>query len=397
MIDKNGNIINTPSAIAESFNDYFANIASSLKDDIRNRTEQDSTNTYQTYLKGRVSNSMYIRQVEPSEVHQIIKDFKNKATLDSKISALKIANSSFNFTHVLAKIINSSFTEGVFPTQLKTARVAPVHKGGSKTDVSNYRPISLLASFSKIYEKLMHNRILNFLESNNSLFDMQYGFRPGRSCEHALLKAQSILLSSMSKRQISLLLLIDFSKAFDMVEHSILLNKLEHYGIRGNVLKWMTSYLDNRLQFVSIDGKNSTTKHMKYGVPQGSILGPLLFIIYINDIPNISAIANFILYADDANIIITGESIEEIRVKLEQLTGGLLKWVDSNGLALNLKKTQYMIFSRSQQTNLASPLIIANTHIEHKTETRFLGVIVDDKLSWTKHIKTLQSTRIAPR
>ena len=390
LIDNNGNIINTPNAIAESFNDYFANVASNLKENINNRTEQGPVNAYQEYLKEPVPNSMYVREVEPGEVYSIIKNFKNKATLDSKISALKIANTSFNFTHTLAKIINSSFSEGVFPTQHKTARVAPVHKGGTKTDVTNYRPISLLTSFSKIYEKLMHNRIMDFLESNNSLFDMQYGFRPGRSCEHALLKAQSILLNSLSKRQISLLLLIDFSKAFDMVEHSILLKKLEHYGIRGTALNWMISYLENRLQFVTIDGKDSTTKHMKFGVPQGSILGPLLFIIYINDIPNISTIAKFILYADDANIIITGDSIEEVNFHLQQLTGELTKWVDRNGLALNLKKTQYLIFSR-QQTDLSCPLIISNTHIQRKSEARFLGVIVDDKLTWTRHIKTLQS------
>ena len=236
----------------------------------------------------------------------------------------------------------------------------------------------------------MHNRILDFLESNDSLFDMQYGFRPGRSCEHALLKAQSILLNSLNKRQISLLLLIDFSKAFDMVDHSILLKKLEHYGIRGTALKWMISYLDNRLQFVTIDGKDSTTKHLKYGVPQGSILGPLLFIIYINDIPNISTIAKFILYADDANIILTGNSIEEVVLQMDQLTSSLLNWIDCNGLALNLTKTQYMVFSR-QHIDTERPLMIANTYIERKTETRFLGVIIDEKLTWTKHIKTLQS------
>ena len=122
-------------------------------------------------------------------------------------------------------IINMSFQQGVFPEQMKTAKVVPIHKEGSKTDVGNYRPISLLTSFSKIYEKLMHCRILKFLDSNNSLYEMQYGFRPGRSCEHALLNAQNTLLESLSKRQISLLLLIDFSKAFDMVEHTTLLKK----------------------------------------------------------------------------------------------------------------------------------------------------------------------------
>ena len=243
---------------------------------------------------------------------------------------------------------------------------------------------------SKVYEKLMHSRIVNFLDSNNSLYDMQYGFRSGRSCEQALLKAQHILLESLSKKQISLLLLIDFSKAFDMVEHPILLRKLEHYGIRGPALKWMTSYLKNRSQFVSVSGVNSSSKHMQYGVPQGSILGPLLFIIYINDLPNISNEAKFILYADDANIIINGTNITDIMQQLNTLCNILPKWVISNGLALNLKKTKYMLFSR-RNIELPDELKILNTKIDCVKEARFLGVIVDEKLNWSAHIKTLKS------
>ena len=317
------------------------------------------------------------------ETYNIIKNFKNKSTLDIRISSLKIANTSIKFADTLAKIIDKSFTEGVFPEQLKSARVVPIHKEGLRT---------LLASISKVYEKLMHSRIINFLDSNNSLYDMQYGFRSGRSCEHALLKAQHILLESLSKKQISLLLLIDFSKAFDMVEHTILLRKLEHYGIRGLALKWMTSYLNNRSQFVSLSGVNSSIKHMQYGVPQGSILGPLLFIIYINDLPNIFNRAKFILYADDANIIINGANIADIVQQLNELCNILPYWVISNGLALNLKKTKYMLFSR-QNIELPDEFKILNKKIDRVKEVRFLGVIVDEKLNWSAHIKTLKSKK----
>ena len=182
----------------------------------------------------------------------------------------------------------------------------------------------------------MHTRLLNFLESNNSLFEMQYGFRPGRSCEHALLNAQRALLDSLNNRQISLLLLCDFSKAFDLVDHKILLKKLYHYGVRGPALDWLKSYLSNRKQFVSINNADSSTLELQYGVPQGSILGPLLFVIYINDIPEVANFAKFILYADDANIIITGATIEEVYNQLLSLINNLVKWVTCNGLTLNL-------------------------------------------------------------
>ena len=314
---------------------------------------------------------------------------KNKATLDTKISALKLASLDTKFVETLARVVTKSFEDGVFPQSLKLARVVPVHKGGSKTETSNYRPISLLTSFSKIYEKLMHNRIVDFMNSNNSFYEMQYGFRAGRSCEHAVLKAQSILLESLNKKQISLLLLIDFSKAFDMVEHSILLEKLQHYGIRGTALSWLKSYLENREQFVSVGGKNSSKTSITYGVPQGSILGPLLFVIYINDMPGIANFAKFILYVDDANIIVTGHNLLEIEEKLSRLSILLLKWVNDNGLLLNLRKTNYMIFTRQNiQQNVN--VMIGNTAIERKSETKFLGVIIDDRLTWTQHIRAIK-------
>ena len=393
LIDKDGTVINTPSAIAEHFNEYFSNIATTLKNDINNRAgHTESTNGYVNFLRQPVQNSIYIRKTNPQEIFEVIKKLKNKSTLDTKINALKIANSSHSFTNILARIINRSFEEGIFPHQLKNARVIPVYKGSSKTDVSNYRPISLLSVFSKIYEKLMHTRIADFLELNGSLHDMQYGFRQGRSCEQALLKAQNILLDSLNRNKVSLLLLIDFSKAFDMVEHSILLRKLEHYGIRGVALKWIESYLSDRMQFVSVSGVESSAKQMKYGVPQGSILGPLLFIIYINDIPNLAKFAQFILYADDANIILTGNSIAEVNQQLCELRKDLIYWVDCNGLALNLKKTNYIIFSRKRtERSLPSPFSILDVTIEQKTEARFLGIIIDENFTWAKHISAIRS------
>ena len=189
-----------------------------------------------------------------------------------------------------------------------------------------------------------------------------------------------------------MLLLIDFSKAFDMVNHDILLEKLHHYVIRGIANKWFSSYLADREQYVSVGNKNSSTSKLKYGIPQGSILGPLLFIIYINDLPNINKIVKFILYADDANIILTGDTISEINSKFSELSDALVSWVSSNELSLNIKKINYMIFTRKRNLNLDnfSPKIV-NLHIERKLVARFLGVLIDEKLSWSQHIAAIKS------
>ena len=383
-----GSIISSPVAVAEKFNDYFSNIAPKIKAEISSRTTFDPGGMRAT-LPNSPANSIYIQPVNATEVHDIIEKFKNKATLDTRIEPLKIANSCENFTTTLAEVVNSSFDQGQFPDALKIAKVVPIHKGGTKHEVSNYRPISLLSSFSKVYEKLMHNRVIKFLDTHNLLCENQYGFRPGRSCEHALLNAKNVILDTLSKKQIALLLLIDFSKAFDLVDHSILLHKLENYGIRGTALNWFKSYLSNRQQFVTINTYESTPKSMTYGVPQGSILGPLLFIIYINDLPQICELAKFIMYADDANIILTGNSLDEVYDQLNILTAALVKWVDNNGLALNLKKTNYMIFTRQRNINYRET-VISGVKIERKSEARFLGVIIDENLTWSQHISAIK-------
>ena len=388
--DHTGAIVSSPLSVAENFNSYFSSIAANLKSKHLNTCPGTVTENFSKFLKNPAKSSMFLTPTHDEEVGEIITNLKNKATLDTKISSLKLATRFPSFTCVIASLVNNSFTQGVYPQALKTARVVPIHKGGSKSEVSNYRPISLLSSFSKIYEKLMHARLIGYFDSNNLLYDAQFGFRPGRSCEHALLTAQHHLLSSMSKKQVSLLLLIDFSKAFDVIEHEILLSKLMHYGVRGIVLDWFKSYLKGRTQFVAIENVDSSPKHIEYGVPQGSILGPLLFVIYINDIPNIAEIAKFILYADDANIIVTADTLENAYDKLEVLTKSLVSWVGLNGLCLNLKKTNYMIFTRKRNLKIRE-VTISGTIIERKPTARFLGVIVDEKLNWSEHISAVRT------
>jgi exonuclease III len=392
LFSADGTVLSRPKEIANRFNDYFCGIASSLK------AQMDNHNThpddYRRSMGPAVANSIYLREADSSEIREYINSLKNKATADTKCEALKAVMNDANFTAIFASVLNASMAGGIFPSQLKLAKVCPIHKGDSKTDVSNYRPISLLPIFSKIFEKALHNRLIKFLEDNESLYDHQFGFRKRHSCEHALLAAQNTILQALDKKQIAMLLLIDFSKAFDMVDHQILLCKLSHYGIRGIALNLFESYLGGRRQTVTINNAKSEEKALIHGVPQGSILGPLLFVIYINDMPNIQKLAKFILYADDANIIITGYNHHEIISKYHELSDMLSKWVTCNGLMLNLKKTNYMIFSNIGSNDLGNyQPTMNNRPIEQKHVSKFLGVLMDDRLQWTHHIKSL-STKI---
>ena len=323
------------------------------------------------------------------EIQNYIKSLKNKATSDLAIQPLKVVNNIIS--PILCHLITASLLQGVFPSRLKYAKVIPIHKGGSRTVVSNYRPISLLSCFSKIYEKAMHFRLTTFLNRHKIISSSQYGFRAGHSCEHALLDAQNRISKALNRKQIALLLLIDFSKAFDMVDHGILLNKLEHYGIRGHHLSWFRTYLKNRQQYVHINQHNSEQLTLKYSVPQGSILGPLLFIIYINDLPLVSKLAIYVFYADDANIIITADNITELAHKVNIVLHLINGWVSFNGLKLNLAKTKYMIFTNRHKIKKDLDLTLNGTKIEYTERERFLGVIVDSNMSWSAHINLLSA------
>ncbi|MEO2220738.1 MAG: reverse transcriptase family protein, partial [Nitrosopumilus sp.] len=287
----------------------------------------------------------------------------------------------------LAHIINMSFTTGKFPDLLKIVKVIPIHKGGSSQDVNNYRPISLLSIFDKIIEKLMHKRLYHYLEEHNILYQNQFGFRSNNSTVYALAQITEMIKESIDSGKYGCGIFIDLKKAFDTVNHDILLLKLEHYGIREELLEWFKSYLSGRRQFVSFNGQSSQLMDINYGVPQGSVLGPLLFLMYVNDLPNVSNILNFYLFADDTNIYYESKSLLALEKTINKELAKLYLWLNVNRLALNVEKTNYIIFHPyNKPIKQSITLLINKKAISEKGFIKYLGILLDSTLDWKAQI-----------
>ncbi|KAI5721832.1 hypothetical protein M8J77_026248 [Diaphorina citri] len=298
----------------------------------------------------------------------------------------------------LADIFNSSFSSSTFPDCLKTSVVSPIFKKGATTEVGNYRPISLLSNFSKILEKLVNYRLYFHLQGANMLNDKQFGFRAGKSTADAVANFLKDLDLSQSSRNHSIGLFCDLSKAFDRVDHAILLSKLPFYGVRENSLKWFQSYLVGRNQTTKIptvtngvkNFVNSSTRNVKLGVPQGSVLGPLLFLIYINDIIFSTGVGKFTLFADDTTILVDGKSRQEVLSKLTTVLHDIQGWFTANRLTLNADKTTFVYFNPHNPDSL-HPIPFNSSSVAPSQEVKFLGVILDAKLKWKSHIHFLKS------
>ena len=283
-------------------------------------------------------------------------------------------------------IANSSFLEGIFPDKLKFAKVTPIHKGKSKLQCNNYRPISILPIFSKILEKLMNSRLVRFLGINDIIYKHQYGFQENKSTSLAILELQSQLINNIEKGLFSCCIFLDFSKAFDTVNHNILLKKLEHYGIRGIALSWFKSYLDKRKQVVIANGETSSEQEVKCGVPQGSVLGPLLFLLYINDIYNSSKELDFRLFADDTSILFADRNLDFIEQIVNSQLAKVSEWLLANKLSLNVSKSNFLLVSPRKVTKYIN-LSINNEKLKQENYTKYLGIIIDEKLNWKQHVK----------
>ena len=249
-----------------------------------------------------------------SEILEATKALQDKKNPDHNgISSNFIKKIIFNIAHPLHHIFRLSFEHGMVPTQLKIAKVVPIFKSGDRCNMDNYWPISLLSCFSKILEKIVSLRLSSFLATCNILSDWQFGFRAHHSTIHPMIHLTNFLTNSINEKKHSLAIFCDLRKAFDCCDHSILLAKLHKYGIGGAELSWFESYLSDRKQFVTVNGKNSKLINVLLGVPQGSILGPLLFLLYINDLPLASNLFT-LLFADDTTLLASADSVESLNL-----------------------------------------------------------------------------------
>ena len=376
-----------PVGIANTFNSYFSTIGKNLAQQIAPSTKQ-----FQDFLGVPNPNSIFFTPINKNEILKIVSNLKDKKSaghdgIDNYLLKKIITFIVDPLTHIL----NFSITSGLVPINMKIAKVIPIFKKGDKKEVNNYRPISLLTGISKILERIIYTRLINFLQVNDIFSNFQFGFRQKHSTSHALLTFIEKVTQAIDKHSHMLGIFLDFSKAFDTINHKILLKKLYHYGIRGKALEWFRSYLSNRQQYVSVNDAKSHTQNIECGVPQGSILGPLLFIIYINDFHRSSSILSFILFADDSNLFFSHPNphalLNIVNAELKKVT----EWIKANKLSLNLLKTKYMLFSNTIET-LPGHIIFDETPLEKVTLIKFLGVYVDCKLSWKHHITTTCKT-----
>ena len=300
-------------------------------------------------------------------------------------------------THVISPILRKYFNIlmqlGKFPDELKIGKISPIYKKDNAELFVNYRPISTLPIFGKIFERVIYNRLYSFLISKSILNENQFGFRKAHSTSHALNCSIADIKSSLEKGEHVIGIFIDLSKAFDTIDHKKLLVKLDRYGIRGRAHSLLTSYLANRTQYISVLDECSDKLLVKYGVPQGSVLGPLLFLLYINDISNCTKLGNFVLFADDTNIFVKGRTIEEACSKAQIVLNSVDQFMRVNQLHVNLNKCCYMHFQPKRKhtvsDNFNQELKFREVPIKHVSKTKFLGVILDEKLNWQQHIDYL--------
>ena len=387
---KRGNLNTFPSTsksdmdLANDFNKHFTNIGINST----SNSDLNGANDHKTHAD---SNFLFA-EISVDQVNEELKAIPaNKASgLDSVCTKL-IKYGSNAIAAILCKIFNMCLRQGCVPDDLKVARVTPIYKSGSKDDFSNYRPISILPICSKILEKIVHKQLYVYVSDNQLMYDGQSGFRKHHSTCTALIKTIDKWNMEIDKGNYVGAVFVDLSKAFDMVNHTLLIDKLSSLGITGIENRWFQSYLNNRTQCVSLNGTISTPNVIRSGVPQGSILWPLLFLLFINDMPKNIVNCSIDMYADDTLIYVCHNDIDVIEKCLNEDLASLSKWLDRNVMKANVSKTKTMILgtppriSRIRDVNI----IMNGIAVERVNTFKYLGITIDANLQWNDQINNI--------
>jgi len=345
-----------------------------------------------SYIQQVNDSTLFLAPTTESEICSIIKNFKLASPGHDDIHAKIVKKTSSPILKLLSYLINASLSQGVFPDELKIAKVIPLYKANDPTHVNNYRPVSVLPVFSKLFERIVYLRLLKFVNTSNLFYQYQFGFRENHSTLLALTVLLDKISDSFNNSEIIVGIFLDFKKAFDTIDHNILLQKLSKYGIRGVSLSLISSYLSNRKQYVQFHDSNSKYLPITCGVPQGSILGPILFLLYVNDLPNVSSATIPILFADDTNLFFKGKSFTDIYELINSELSKIYEWILCNKLSLNIAKTNFMIFKpRNKRINVDNNLVINGQAISLVDTVKFLGVHLDSSISWHNHLSYIKT------
>ena len=370
--------------VPSHMNQFFANIGKDLASNVKG-----SLLTSEEYLlKVEKPKTMFkFKTVEIEDVLNVIKNLNSKKSSGyDHLSNYVLKEIKFEIAIPLTFIINKSLQSSEVPKVMKKAKVVPIYKSGPKDDITNFRPVSLLPVISKLLEKLVKAQVSDYLEENDIWCQNQFGFRKKHNVIHPILQLISDVESK--KNLYSAAIFLDLKKAFDTVDHEILLRKLEYYGIKGTELNWFSSYLEDRSQFVEIDGFASETLELEVGLPQGSILGPLLFILFINDLPSATELISY-LFADDSNFLFQDKDLKSLEYKINEELKVIGDWFASNKLTVNTQKSHCILFQKSKKQDLDISLFMEGMKLEQvKSEEgmKFLGIKINQNLSWEGHI-----------
>ena len=384
----NKKTLNDPLDIANAMNKHFCEIGPKLASKI------SEGKCFKDYLGNSAEHNFFLKAVDETDVlEDLLKLNHRKSAGPDELSPKLVKMCSYSLYKPLTFIYNRSISSGYYPKIFKVAKLVPLYKAEKHCNPSNYRPISLLNCFDKVFEKLINRQLKDYLKRYDLLYEYQYAFREGYSTDLALLEFNDYVKKEIEKGNFIFTLFIDLKKAFDTVNHLILLKKLEHYGIRGHCNDFFASYLRDRTQYVHCNNVNSSVLDMLCGVPQGSVLGPTLFLIYVNDMLNCIKFSKLQLFADDTITSLSGKNLHVLFDQMKEELKNMMLWFKANKLSLNFDKTFYSIFHsrRSFIPSVFDSMTIDGETIKRKKTAKYLGLTFDEVLSWRYHAENLLS------